>query len=608
VDQIAMPDLAPMGMENWGLVTYQEGALLYEEGVSSYLQKEIITSLIAHELAHQWFGNMVTMKWWNEAWLNEGFATYMSYLAVDKVNPAFKMRDKFIAYELHTAFEADALNTSHPLTPPPEEVQTTDEILGIFDQITYSKGAVVLKMLADVLGEAVFHKGIEIYLGLFKMKNTDQYDLWNAMNMAQKQLGGYVDIEKMMDTWTNQIGYPVITINTTSGEAIQRQFLFKDTSESNLLWDIPVRVTSGSGLSALEWIMYKKVQKPTFQSKTGEWILANVNCTGYYRVNYDLANWQRLLYELETNPDSIPLLNRGQLIDDAFNLARAQLVSVSLALNSTRFLSTETEYIPWQFAEKNLRYFVLMFDRSEVYGFMQTYLRDQVTGLYNHFKNYTDNSTVPTDYTAQSCQILAINLACTNGLPACVNMAKDMFKFWMTNKTNKIHPNLRSVIYCQAIAAGGLAEWEFAWDRLQNSSDTSEKEQLREALTCTKKIWLLNRYLDYTLDPSKIRLMDVSSVITSIANNEAGQALAWNFIRAHWNYVSQLNSGYLIEEVTRRFSTPFELDELQSFSTKYDLGSASRAVQSAIEQTKVNIQWVSENKGTVLNWFLDETS
>lgn len=608
LDQIALPDLAPSGMENWGLVTYQEGVLLYEEGVSSQLHKETIAFLIAHELAHQWFGNLVTMKWWNELWLNEGFANYMTTLAVDHAQPSFKVRDMFIADDLHAAFEADALASSHPLSPPAAEVQTTDEILELFDSITYSKGAIVLRMLADVLGERVFHKGIKIYLDKFRLKNTDRYDLWDAMEKSQSESFHRVNIPEVMDTWTNQIGYPVITINTSSGEAHQKQFLLNDTSESNSLWQIPVRVMSSSGKTDLEWIKDKKVTKPNFISKDGEWILANVNCTGFYRVNYDLTNWARLLNELETNIQSIPLMNRRQLIDDAFYLARAKQVSVPLALNSTRFLRNETDYLPWESAMRNLHYFVQMFDRTEVYGPMQVYLRNQVTELYNFFKNDTDNSMVPEDHSLQHNQILAIGVACSNGLRECMDMAKDMFHFWMTNDTNEIHPNLRSVIYCQAIAAGGQEEWEFAWDRFQSSTDTSEKDQLREALTCTKKIWLLNRYLEYTLDPDKIRLMDVSSVIGSIARNEAGQALAWNFIRAHWDYVSQLHGSYLIEEVTSRFSTPYELEELEHFAQKYELGSATRAVQNAIERTRVNIQWVNMHRETVLDWFLAEIS
>lgn len=608
LDQIALPDLGPAAMENWGLVTYLESVLLYEEGVSSHLQKDMTAFIIAHELAHQWFGNMVTMQWWNEVWLNEGFATYMSSLAVDHVLPSLKVMESFVADQLHSAFEADALASSHPLTPPAAEVQTSAQIMQLFDQITYSKGAIVLRMLADVLGERVFHKGIKIYLDNFRLKNTNQYDVWEAMEKAQSESFSRVDIAEVMDTWTNQIGYPVITINTSSGEATQKQFLFNASSESKSLWQIPIRVKTASGKTALEWVFTQNVMKEMFISKKGEWILANVNCTGFYRVNYDLENWARLLNELEDNPQNIPLLNRGQLIDDAFNLARAKQVSVTLALNATRFLRNETDYLPWDSALSNLEYFIHMFDRSEVYGPMQVYLRDQVTVLYDFFRNYTDNSTVPVEPSLQYNQINAIKVACTNGLPECLDMAKGMFHFWMNNGTNKIHPNLRSVIYCQALAAGGQEEWEFAWERFQRSTDVSEKDQLREALTCTKKIWLLNRYLEYTLDPDKIRLTDVSSVIGSIAQNEAGQALAWNFMRANWDYVSQLHGAYLIQEVTSRFSTPFELDELEHFASKYTLGPADRAVQSATEQTKVNIEWVKEHRQTVLEWFLTETS
>lgn len=607
LDQIALPDLAAAAMENWGLVTYQEGMLLYEEGVSSNLQKEAIANIIAHELAHQWFGNLVTMKWWNELWLNEGFATYLTTLAVAHVLPSLTVKELDIAFELRTVFEVDALASSHPLTPPASEVQTTDEIYELFDAITYSKGSVVLRMLADVLGERVFHKGIKIYLDKNRLKNTDQYDLWDAMEQSQSESFSRVDIPTVMDTWTNQIGFPVITINTSSGEAHQKQFLFNDTAESNSLWHIPVRVISASGKTALEWMYNQKVTKESFKSKKGEWVLANVNCTGLYRVNYDLTNWDRLLNELETNPQSFPLLNRGQLIDDAFNLARAKQVSVALALNTTRFLRNETDYLPWDTAINSLYYFVHMFDRSEVYGPMQVYLRNQVTGLYNFFKNDTNNSTVPDDTSSQQNQVLAIRVACSNGLPECLDMAKSFFHFWMTNGTNRIHPNLRSDIYCQAIAAGGQEEWEFAWDKMQTSTDTSEKEQLRKALTCTKKIWLLNRYLEYTLDPDKIRLSEVSFIITSIAQNEAGQALAWNFLRAHWDYVRQ-DGAWLIQEVTSRFSTPFELQELQYFASHYDLGSAARAVDNALEQTRVNIQWVKEHRETVLDWFLTETN
>ncbi|KAM4572784.1 alanyl (membrane) aminopeptidase-like b [Odontesthes bonariensis] len=609
LEQVAVPDLISLAMENWGLVTYQEGALLYEEGVSSLLHKELIASTIAHELAHQWFGNLVTMKWWTELWLKEGFATYLAPFAVDDVEPTFKMKDTLVMYELHSAFEEDALESSHPLSAPPEDVETTSEVLGMFDAISYSKGAMVLRMLANVVTERAFNSGLRRYLETFRKGNADQDDLWELIQLARHDKTG-LSVAKLMDPWTKQKGYPVITIDTNDGEIYQKQFLFNDTAESSLWWPIPIRLKSNNSDTTLVWLDETgPVKKEEFISKKDEWILANVNCYGYYRVNYNPENWQRLLTQLETNPDGIPLMNRGQLVDDAFNLARAKLIDVTLALNATRFLSKEREYLPWESAERNIKYFMLMFDRTEVYGPMQLYLQEKVRGLYDFFRNHTDQSRVPDDHSLQHNQIIAIQLACSNGLPECTEMAKEKFADWMnSNSTNSIHANLRSVIYCQAVAAGGKKEWEFAWEKFQSSTDPSEKDQLRYALSCTKKTWLLNRYLEYTLNPEKIRLMDVASTINNIAENVAGHLLAWSFIRANWDYVSQGDAASLIEGVTSRFSTQFELEELEYFAQSKEMHGAFRAVELAIEQTQVNIQWVSDNKAAILEWFEGETA
>ncbi|XP_029290005.1 alanyl (membrane) aminopeptidase-like b [Cottoperca gobio] len=604
LDQIALPDLEPTAMENWGLITYQEGVLLYEKGVSSLLHKEFIAMIIAHELAHQWFGNLVTMKWWNDIWLNEGFANYMSFFAVDHVEPTFKLKDMHMMNNLHNAFEQDSLASSHPLSPPQGDIQTTSDIIQMFDSISYCKGAAVLRMLADYVDKRVFDNGIKMYLSDLRYKNSDQNDLWEYIQKAVDEDAGHTEVAEMMNTWTKQIGYPVVTINTTNGEVYQKHFLFNDSSESSLSWFVPVRVMSNISAPTVLLLKPGKIEnKDEFLSTNGEWILANVNCSGYYRVNYNPENWERLLTQMEKNPHRIPVMNRGQLVDDAFNLARAKIVEVTLALNSTRFLRNEREFLPWESAVRNLEYFVLMFDRSEVYGPMQVYLRKQVEGLYNS----QNQSEVPTDHSSQHTQIIAIQVACSNRLPECLEMATEMFANWMNSNTteNNIHPNLRSVIYCQAVAVGGKEEWEFAWNKFQSSSDTSEKDQLREALACTKKIWLLSRYLEYTLNPEMIRLMDVASTINHIANNVAGQALVWNFIRAHWEYLHMWHGPELIRGVTRRFCTQFELDELVKFSIEYYQSTATRR---AIEQTRVNIQWVSQNKDIILQWFERETA
>uniref|UniRef100_A0A674EVH4 Aminopeptidase n=1 Tax=Salmo trutta TaxID=8032 RepID=A0A674EVH4_SALTR len=613
LDQIALPDFSAGAMENWGLITYRETALLYEEGVSSTSNKEWIATVIAHELAHQWFGNLVTMKWWNDLWLNEGFATYISYMGVDHIEPKWNIKDLFVLNDIQTAFQVDSLASSHPLSSNEDDVQTPSDITELFDSITYSKGAAVLRMLSDYLKDKVFMDGLKKYLQTFQYSNAVHKDLWECLQEAVDNDGSHIKVAEVMETWTMQMGYPVITINTTTGDVSQEHFLLIQPSDYNFTWHVPIKVMK-EGLAPTA-LATQVLRKSAFKSEDGKWVLANINCMGYFRVNYDPANWDRLLSQLETNIHEIPLINRGQLIDDAFNLARAKHINVTLALRTTKYLRNDTEYIPWESALRNLDYFILMFDRSEVYGPMQAYMRKQVGGLYQHFENFT---TVPDDHSEQYNQINAISVACSNDIEDCQKMTKKLFDNWMTNKTsNPIQPNLKATIYCQAIAAGGEKEWEFAWGMFQNATTASEKDKLRFALSCTRKIWLLNRYLEYTLNPDKIRKMDAVSTINYIARNVAGQAIAWNFVRANWKYISLeygggiMSFGRLIEGVTQRFSTDFELQELRQFQSNYneeELGSASRALEQAIERTQANIKWVKENKQTVLEWFRKESS
>lgn len=616
LDQLAVPDFSGEAMENWGLISYRESTLLYEEGISSITNKESIATTVAHELTHQWFGNLVTMKWWNDLWLNEGFATYFSYLGVDQVQPDWNIKDRMVLNEIQTVFQVDSLASSHPLSCEENDVETPSDITELFDDITYRKGAAVLRMLADYISVRAFNNGIKKYLKALQYGNAEVKDLWAHLQQGVNEDGGFIQVAEFMDTWSNQVGYPVISINTSTGAVSQQHFLLNQTSNYDLLWHVPITVLKAGARPTKVLLTDSGPDlKPDFRAVGNQWVLANLNCNGYYRVNYNPENWERLLRQMETNVHAIPVINRGQLIDDAFNLARAGHVNVTLALNMTRYLKGEVEYIPWESALRNFDYFLFMFDRSEVYGPMQAYLRDQVQDLYEHYENLTLASSVPDNHTAQYNQINAIDVACSNGLPACQTMAQQLFSLWMVNYTNFIHPNLRFSVYCQAIATGGEEEWEFAWKMFQTATAASERDRLRHALSCTRSIWLLNRYLEYTLDPEKIKKMDAVSTINYIAKNVAGQALAWDFVRAHWLYLRQehgggiMSLGNLIDGVTQRFSTNFELEQLmlfQSINGVKGLGSARRAVEQAIERTQANSQWVKENKKIVLQWFKDE--
>ncbi|KAI5620955.1 aminopeptidase N, partial [Silurus asotus] len=622
LDQVALPDFSAGAMENWGLTMYRESALLYKESVSSASDKEWVAIVVAHELAHQWFGNLVTMKWWNNLWLSEGFATYISYLGVDDIEPTWNIRDMFVLKEIQPVMELDSLNASHPLSLSESEIETGSEILGLFDSITYNKAA-VLRMLSAYMGEEKFFEGLRMYLERYKYKNADNKDLWTCMKEVIRYNIRYCpyqvtheEIESIMTTWTEQVGYPVININTTTGEIAQEQFLLKRGKDPGRLeWQVPITYMKSDFVQKKDLLKDKgPVRKPAYEVTDDGWLLVNLNCNGYYRVNYDEQNWNRLINQLETNHEVIPLINRGQLIDDAFNLARAKYINVTLALSTTKYLINETQYFPWESALNNLDYFILMFDRSEVYGPMQKYLRMQVVPLYNYFQEYTDNATVPRNLTDQYNQINAISLACSNGVTECTDMATKLFNEWK-NGTNRIPAHLKSTIYCNAIAAGNEDDWDFAWKKYEEATLATEQDVLRYALSCTKIIWLLNRYLEYTLDPNKIRKMDAVSTINYIARNVAGQALAWDFIRAQWTYISHLygggiiSVGGLIDDVTERFSTDFELQQLKQFQKELDedgLGPTTRALDQAIERTEANIKWVKETKQTVLNWFVEQ--
>nr|XP_010592130.1 aminopeptidase N [Loxodonta africana] len=628
-DQIALPDFNAGAMENWGLVTYRENSLLFDPLSSSISNKERVVTVIAHELAHQWFGNLVTVAWWNDLWLNEGFASYVEYLGADYAEPSWNLKDLIVVNEVYRVMAVDALASSHPLSSPADEVNTPAQISEQFDTIAYSKGASVLRMLSSFLTEEVFKEGLVSYLHAFAYSNTNYLDLWEHL---QKAVGNHTPplnlpttVNNIMDRWTLQMGFPVITVDTNTGSISQKHFLLDPESnvtrpsEFNYLWFVPISSIRNGREQTEYWLEdTKEAQDERFKTEADAWVLLNINVTGYYQVNYDSNNWRKIQNQLQSNLSAIPVINRAQVIYDSFNLASAQIVSVTLALNNTLFLIKEREYMPWQAALSSLSYFQLMFDRSEVYGPMQKYLRKQVQPLFDHFKNVTNNwKERPQSLTDQYNEINTISTACTNGIPECGELASSLFAEWMAQPDNNtIHPNLRSTVYCNAIAQGGEEQWDFAWEQFQKATLVNEADKLRSALACSNKVWILNRYLSYTLNPDLIRKQDATSTINSIASNVIGQTLAWDFVQSNWKKLFEDYGGgsfsfsSLIQGVTRRFSTERDLQQLEQFkqdNMDIGFGSGTRALEQALEKTKTNIKWVNQNKDEVLKWFTENS-
>ncbi|XP_060892349.1 aminopeptidase N-like [Labrus mixtus] len=621
-DQIALPDFYFGAMENWGLVTYRETNLLYDPVTSSNRNKETTATIIAHELAHMWFGNLVTLRWWNEVWLNEGFASYVSYLGADYAEPTWNVKDLIVLDDVQKVMAVDALTSSHPLSSKEDSIILPNQITEQFDTISYSKGAAVLRMMSDFLSEPVFVQGLSSYLNHFSYSNTAGDDLWDHLQMAVEindvSLPEPVNI--IMNRWVHQMGFPLITIDTNTGRVSQKHFLLDPEStvmvESpyNYEWIIPIRGMKKNVVQRHIWWLRGKQATNFFMQSHLSWVLANVNVTGYYRVHYDPGNWESLFVQLAGGDHQvIPVLNRAQLIDDAFSLARVQLVNKVHGLRLISYLISERDYIPWQTALDNLNYYYLMLDRTEVYQPLQDYIKKLVTPLYLYFKEMTSNwANVTEGHTDQYNQANAIQMACKTGLTECHNLTTGWFKQWMDNpQHNPIPSNLRSAVYCSAMAEGNVAEWEFAWFQYTRATVASEASKLMSALACTNNTQLLERYLSYTLNPAMIRKQDASFVITSVASNTMGQSLAWDFVREQWEYmftqygVGSFSFASIISGVTARFSTPTELQQLEEFMDEHStagFGSATQAVKQALERTKANIKWLQQNKQDILDW------
>uniref|UniRef100_H2Y8Z6 Aminopeptidase n=1 Tax=Ciona savignyi TaxID=51511 RepID=H2Y8Z6_CIOSA len=600
-DQIAVPDFALGGMENWGLVMYRETALLFDAAINSAYSKQRVARVIAHELSHQWFGDLITPLWWDELWLNEGFATFIEYIGTDYVEPGFRMMDQFVLYDLHDALTVDALTTSRPIIA--ENVTTPDDINALFDDISYSKGGCFIRMISEFAGEEAFKLGLKNYLEEFSYGLVDHNQLFSYWEEVK-----WIFFWSDMDTWVNQMGYPVVTMkqnldNPLMMEVLQERFLLDPKADPTLpespsfdiLYDIIIFYSYLLNNSDLSMVY-----------PNGKYVIGNYEAFGYYRVNYDDANWNAIINQLSRNFSAINVKSRSQIIDDALTLARTGLVKYEIALKTTKFLRDDYDFLPWQSALRVLSYLDDMLGRSEAYGVYSSYLLYLVEPAYYNL-TWTDEG----DHLQRQQRGSTINTACSYGSIDCIEHAQTLFHTWMADPSNNtISPNLRDAVYCQAVANGGSDEWDFIWGRYQTEGDSHEKSALQSALACTKQLWIIQRYLEYTLDSTLVRNQDAYSVYVGLCGNDYARDLTWDFLRREWDYIYEVyGSGFfrinsIIEGCTSRFSTEFELKELETFkeSRSDQLGTGARSVDQALELTKTNIQWRTDYEDTVFSW------
>ncbi|KFM57066.1 Endoplasmic reticulum aminopeptidase 1, partial [Stegodyphus mimosarum] len=380
LDMAAIPDFAAGAMENWGLATFRMINILYDPSETSSEGQERVASVIAHEVAHQWFGNLVTMKWWSDLWLNEGFASFMESLIVDIIKPDWKKMDAFVATTVQDALSMDGLQTSHPIVTnaiDPLEIDAT------FDVISYKKGASLLSMLANFLGMDTLKNGLSNYLNKYRFQNARTEDLWNAFSEAESS---HINVTQVMDTWTRQKGYPLITVTLEHPTVKVKQERFLLTAKSNSAqvsddvspygykWRVPVTyVTDLSNRQNTYWL--NEAEGEFVLPAETKWLKVNSKEGGFYRVMYDHGLWKTLTELLQSNHKTLTAADRSNLVDDALSLSRAGILDAMLAFNVTRYLEKEEEFAPWAAAILHFEQLnSLMQDNPAVLSLFQKYI------------------------------------------------------------------------------------------------------------------------------------------------------------------------------------------------------------------------------------------
>ncbi|BES97198.1 aminopeptidase [Nesidiocoris tenuis] len=626
MDMIALPDFAAGAMENWGLITYRESTMLYQEGVSASRHKQRVGTVVAHELAHQWFGNLVTPSWWTDLWLNEGFATYIESLGVEVVEPTWRTGDQFVVHDLQNVLEQDAYKSSHPVSAP---VSHPNEIDEIFDSISYGKGASIIRMMDHFLTTPVFKRGLTNYLNSRIYGSASQDDLWEALTdqaHADNALDPDVTVKQIMDTWTLKTGFPVVTVirnyDTGSAEVTQKRFQYVNALNAQSTdWWVPLSYTTQDRADFTStrpsyWLKARSsIVIDNINTNPNRWVIFNINETGFYRVNYDERNWQLIINQLRDRDRfmNIGELNRAQLIDDSLQLARAGLLNYSIALNLTTYLSEELAYLPWEAALPGLGFLNTMLKKMPIYDKFKGYFLNLINRLYEE-TGFIDKHTDEQLLIYKRVEVL--RWACALGHEDCVKNAVLQFQHWRSSpnpdKNNPVSPNLKSTIYCTALREGGQAEWDFAWERYLNANVGSEKALILQALGCTRETWILSRYLHRAItEASGIRKQDTATVFDTVAGNIIGRPLAFEFVRDNWQKIKKFlgptvfTLSNIIRFTTSDMITEYELKQLKEFAMtkgEQELGSATKAVDQSIEIVEANVHWMKNFYKDVELW------
>jgi aminopeptidase N len=593
----------------WINAIFREQALLVDEKNSTLSNKQWVAMVVAHELAHQWFGNLVTMRWWTDLWLNEGFASWIEFLAVDRILPDWEMWTQFTVSEQQQALKLDALEHTHPIEVA---VNHPDEIRSIFDAISYSKGASVIHMLHEYLGPEWFRDGLRHYLNKHKYGNTDTIDLWTAL----EEISGK-PVREFMHTWTSQSGFPILRATVQNNEVTLEQERFflnpKHGKVAVSTWPVPLLSDQ-----IPEQLSEKAGQ---YSIKDSSKFLLNKGQSGFYRIAYNSTHLERLGNMVRTG--HMDPIDRLGLLSDVFETARAGKSDTADALHFLENFRHENNYAVWDVIANSLGNMRLVMESEEMRELMRPYTRDLIASELERLG--WDQSNVDSHFDKLLRPII-LGQAAVADEPAIINHCRKLFNninepddlvsnLRQTTPTSEIKrgldidPDMRGVVFGTISRIGDKSDFE-KLVRMHNASTLSEERTtLAAAITGFRQSALIDRALAM-IDTPEVRLQDVSYWVAYSFLNRHAKKQTWEWLKSHWKWLEK-NLGTDLSfyrtpiYAARVFSDDSFIKEYKAFFEPKLSPALDRSYNQGLEILQWHCAWKQRDQKEIMAFFRD---
>ncbi len=591
-DHVALPDFSAGAMENWGLITYREIALLVDPEDTSISVKQFVALVIAHELSHQWFGNLVTMKWWNDLWLNESFADMMEYVAIDALEPEWDVWLEHASSSVLSALRRDALDGVQAIQT---EVNHPDEISSVFDpSIVYAKGGRMLRMLQAHIGTENLRAGLKLYFEKHQYDNTSADDLWQSLGEASG-----TDVAGFMQSWMTQSGYPVMhaTIEDTTVKLQQEQFFVGPHEESDQIWPIPLHSSSKEAPEILEAVSAE------FKYINADPLTFNKSGTAHFVTHYDETLMSLILDSIE----SMPTIDRLHLLHEQTLLAQAGIIPTAALIPLIKRYEHETEESVWSImslAINELKRFVELDEAAEAK------LRQMVAGIakqqYERL-GWEYKEGEPENDTKLRPLIIGMTLYGLN--QDAISKANELF----ANRTRKkLNTELRVSILANAVKqATDSSVVDSLLEEYVKTSNSEIRDDIASALTATINIDNIKRYASVIKDPKVVRPQDFTHWLVWLIRNRYGRDYIWQWVRDEWSWLDKTFSDEAHFDMFPRYIasgllTKEQLEQYQNFFTPMlDNLTLKRNIQLGITELKGRVALMDRDGPGVVKALLD---